>query len=210
MVAQIFGAVAGAASNYVGQVIGNTVERALNRKSIDMTIFTDVDVFDIGMSALEGAVTCGASVAKSLVKKTVCSVVSNAAQAVVDIRPGETSDNVVSINDDPISIGVQTVVSSSCDFVSNSTPTPYKTHTIGRVNTDTNSKSSNKMIQAKRQEAAAEGRSLSSEECRNLVAKKRNDDNRTKNLNKNFNSAYWSATTTCVAALSNTTLYGNH
>jgi RHS repeat-associated protein len=86
-----FGALAGAAVEYTGQVIANAYE---GKRGSEM--FTDIDVLDVAVAAGEGFVTNGASavrgvVAKGAVKLTA-EIVRNAAD--VKVQNGKTTTKI--------------------------------------------------------------------------------------------------------------------
>ena len=83
---KIIGAVAGAAVEYTGQVIANSVRDG--GFSVE-NLYQNIDSGDIGLSAAEGALTSGGSVIKGLVKGAVV-VGSEVVRNTVDI----TSDGV--------------------------------------------------------------------------------------------------------------------
>ena len=76
-VTNIVGAVVSVAVEYGSQVIGNYI----NYNELSIGTFTNVDVFDLGVAAVEGFVTSGTNIAKKAVVKTAtevgASIVSN-------------------------------------------------------------------------------------------------------------------------------------
>ena len=103
-VTNIVGAVVSVAVEYGSQVIGNYI----NDNELSIGTFTNVDVFDLGVAAVEGFVTSGTNIAKKAVVKTAtevgASIVSNTVNIsaskgleindVADIGVGMVADGV--------------------------------------------------------------------------------------------------------------------
>ena len=100
-VTNIVGAVVSVAVEYGSQVIGNYI----NDNELSIGTFTNVDVFDLGVAAVEGFVTSGTNIAKKTVAKTATEIIASGVTNVVDI----STDGDVKINDaKKIGIGVVT------------------------------------------------------------------------------------------------------
>ena len=80
-VTNIVGAVVSVAVEYGSQVIGNYI----NDNELSIGTFTNVDVFDLGVAAVEGFVTSGTNIAKKAVVKTATEVGASIVSSTIDI-----------------------------------------------------------------------------------------------------------------------------
>ncbi len=80
-VTNIAGAVISVAVEYGSQVIGNCI----NDKGLSIDAFTDIDVLDLGVAAVEGFVTSGTNIAKKAVVKTATEVGASIVSSTIDI-----------------------------------------------------------------------------------------------------------------------------
>ena len=90
----VVGALIGAAVEYGAQVVGNVVEKG----KLDASCFTDnIDFVDIGIAAVEGALTSGGSVVTGKAAKVALKVGATVAQNTFDVRTADKSKGEVGI-----------------------------------------------------------------------------------------------------------------
>ncbi len=152
----IVGAVIGAAASYIGQVAGNL----LAGDSIKDAMYSNVDWFDVGVSALEGCATGGissiAKVGTKTVAKVAISATSNAIQTAVSKKPGE---------DFEIGSSQEIVVAAVVGSVSGSMPdVKIKSTVINDKLIVGKTTSNNKALKNAIEKAASKGTILSVEE----------------------------------------------
>lgn len=162
----VVGAVAGAAVEYGSQVAANFVEGK------GMSSFTEnIDVADIGVSALEGAVTSGGSAVRSLVAKTAITVGAEVVRNTFDAKASKE--------------GVKTSVNGATNVVKNT----VIGLTVGAITTKAkvnlaSSTTANKAVQGARAAAHSEGKRLTTIEAKATAAKARTKNALAKNVNK--------------------------
>ena len=163
------GAILGAAASYVGQVAGNIAHDLVTEGKVNLVdALTNIDIIDIGASALEGAITCG----MSAVKKLGVSVLSNATQAAVDYQIGgavETKSADMIIMETAVGVvgGAIEVGSGNAKI-------------FGDV------KSNNKAISEARNAAKKNGEHMSTEEIKKVVQKNDSRNKLVRDVNKTF------------------------
>jgi len=89
----IIGAIIGGATEYAAQVTGNIIK---NGGEFTVDAFTDVDVYDIGVSAVVGAVTQGASA----FTKGAITVAAEVTKATIDVNTTENGVEIQTVIDD--------------------------------------------------------------------------------------------------------------
>ena len=160
LVANVVGAVVGAATEYVGQVTTNL----LTGKE---SAFTDVDLVDIGISAVEGFVTCGSSSYKKGVKLGI-KVSAELTRAAVD---GNAKDGIV-INDAKTT-AEKTAVGLATGAVS------IKKGKVNVLKTQTKSQA----VKQARSKATSQGKKYGRDQYKQTVAKNKKRNAEKKEIN---------------------------
>lgn len=175
LVANIVGAVAGAAVEYVSQVVYNVIDGNLS-----LTAFTkDIDVLDIGLAAAEGFLTSGTSIVRRTAAKVAVSVGTEALSNALDMNTG--SNGTLQVNEVGDIVGA-TVIGVAAGSVS----LGHKTIHVKSKTTRT------KAIDAARQSAHSKGKSFTKEDAKKVARKtdKRNEqiDNLNQVVTNQFNT----------------------
>ncbi|GAE82768.1 DUF6443 domain-containing protein [Bacteroides reticulotermitis] len=111
-ITNVIGGLVGAAVEYGSQVAVNVAKNGFNSDAFTKNI----DFVDIGVAAVEGAITSGASVAKNVVKKTAVTVVAEVAKNTFDVSTDNNGNLTGKINDAK-TVGKNTAIGLTTDVI---------------------------------------------------------------------------------------------
>jgi RHS repeat-associated protein len=165
----IGGAILGAAVEYGSQVVANIVDKG---GQIDASVFTEnIDIADIGIAAIEGAITSGGSAIKSVGTKAAITVASEVARNIVDVK----------------------ITSKGIEKKTNSATNVVKNTAIGLMGNMAASKltknnfqtlSKTQAVNLARNETKAAGKGLATNEAKKIASNQAVKNVRTKTINK--------------------------
>ena len=158
-IGNVCGALAGAGAEYLGQVVANAAVNLTTGKGLKGIFTENIDLADIGVAAVEGFFTLGASAGKNISKKgakVLISAVAGAVAGAVDytVEKGPETGSAQSV----ITGAVAGTLAGSAD------------PGIKTKNVMTNT-SSNKATNKAREKALNKGHGLPAEEAKSIAAK---------------------------------------
>ena len=177
VIGNIIGALVGAGSDYIGQVAVNAAVNISNGKSLKGILTKNIDLADIGIAAIEGFFTSGASAGKTFSKKgakVLVSAIAGAVAGAVDytVEKGPETGSAQSV----ITGAVAGTLAGSAD------------PGIKTKNVMTNT-SSNKATNKAKEEALNKGHRLPTEEAKRIAAKNSANNSEKAAINNAINNS---------------------
>lgn len=196
----------GATVNFTGQILGNMATNYITTGKVSLKkAISDVDIFDVCVSGIEGALTCGASsiagIGKSAGKKVGAKLglglLSNAVQSSVDIKLDNEDGQYISNSINEV------VVETCIGVIGDNIPVNINgTHLFG------DTVSNNKTANAARKIAHKNGESLSSSEAQQIAKMNTRINSQIAECNCSADAALSSAPATVMATATNS-IFGN-